>query len=426
MALVTRDYPDIALHVPRLLLPAPGVAPAKWAVIACDQHSAAPAYWQETARLVGDEPSTLHLVLPEAHLEDGDRAAAVAAIHARMAAHLADGTLVEQPPGFMLVERSVGGATPRRGLVVALDLAHFDYRAGSSSLIRSTEGTDAKRLPARIDVRDGAALETPHILVLIDDPQRTVIEPLCGERLPLAYDFMLLQGGGRLRGWHVAEGALINAVAEALAALRRGTPPLLYAMGDGNHSFAAARAVWERLQENGAGPAHPARFALVELVNVHDPALRFAPIHRLLANVDAEAVFDALAAEGFVRRVDGEAHGSPAGPAEGHCIPYVAGDERGAVIHRRPQFALPVASLQHALDALAARVPTLAMDYIHGDDVLLDLAAKPGHVGFLLPPMDKHDLFPTVARDGATPRKTFSLGEAQEKRYYFECRRIRP
>ena len=201
---MARDYPNIALHVPQLLLPAPAVAAAKWAVIACDQHSAAPAYWQETARLVGDAPSTLNLVLPEAHLGAGDRAAAVAAIHARMETYLADGTLVEQPPGFMLVERAVDGGAPRRGLVVALDLAHYDYRAGSASQIRSTEGTDAKRLPARIDVRDGAPLETPHILVLIDDPERTVIEPLCRERLPLAYDFELMQGGGRLRGWRVA------------------------------------------------------------------------------------------------------------------------------------------------------------------------------------------------------------------------------
>lgn len=419
---MARDYPDIALHVPQLLLPAPGIAPAEWAVIACDQHSAAPAYWEETARLVGDRPSTLHLVLPEAHLGTGDRAAAVAGIHARMETYLADGTLEEQPPGFMLVERAVDGSTPRRGLVVALDLAHYDYRAGSQSLIRCTEGTDAKRLPARIAVREGAALETPHILVLIDDPERTVIEPLCRERLPLAYDFTLMQGGGRLRGWRVAEGALIDSVAEALGALRRGTPPLLYAMGDGNHSFAAARAVWEGLEAGGAAPTHPARYALVELVNLHDPALRFAPIHRLLADVDPEAVFKALGTQGFVRHIGGEAGGS----GEGHVIPYIAGGERGAVVQSQPPFALPAASLQHALDAIAAEMPQMALDYIHGGDVLLELAAKPGHVGFLLPAMDKHDLFATVARDGTTPRKTFSLGEAHEKRYYFECRRIRP
>ena len=424
---MARHYPNIALHVPQLLLPAPGVAAAKWAVIACDQHSAVPAYWQETARLVGDAPSTLNLVLPEAHLGTGDRAAAVAAIHARMETYLADGTLVEQPPGFMLVERAVDDAAPRRGLVVALDLAHYDYRAGSASLIRSTEGTDAKRLPARMDVRDGAAMETPHILVLIDDPTCTVIEPLCRERLPLAYDFELMQGGGRLRGWRVAEGALIDGVAEALAALRQGTPPLLYAMGDGNHSFAAARAVWEGLEAAGAGPNHPARYALVELVNLHDPALRFAPIHRLLAYVDDEAVLKGLRARGFVSHLGIGPDAWPAPePGGTQCFPYVSRREIGAVLMPRPKFALPAATLQHALDELATEMPALAMDYIHGSDVLKELARKPGHIGFLLPPMDKHDLFATVARDGATPRKTFSLGEAHEKRYYFECRRIRP
>ncbi len=418
------DCPDIALHVPRLLLPAPSVPPETWAVIACDQHTAEPAYWQETARLVGGAPSTLRLVLPEAQLGAGDQAVAVAAINARMAAYLADGTLAEQPPGFMLVERDVGRAVPRRGLVVALDLACFDYREGQRTLIRSTEGTDPKRLPARIAVRQDAVLETPHILVLLDDPERTVVEPLAAARLPLAYDFPLMQGGGRLRGWRVAEAASIASVAKALRALRRGEPPLLYAMGDGNHSFAAARAIWERLQAGGAGPDHPGRFALVELVNVHDDALEFAPIHRLVAGAGAAEVFAALAKHGFARHA-GVSPDRWQGAAA-HCIPYVAGDERGVVVLDRPRHTLAVASLQHALDEFAATRPALALDYIHGDDALASLAAPPRCVGFMLPPMDKHDLFRTVVRDGAAPRKTFSLGEAHEKRYYFECRRIRP
>lgn len=419
------DYPDIALRVPRLLLPAPSVPAETWAVIACDQHTSEPAYWQETARLVGEAPSTLHLVLPEARLGAGDRAAAVTAINARMAAYLADGTLVEQPPGFMLVERDVGRAVPRQGLVVALDLAHFDYREGSQPLIRSTEGTDPKRLPARIAVRQDAVLETPHILVLIDDPERTVIEPLAAARLPLAYDFPLMQGGGRLRGWRVADAAPIASVARALRALRRGEPPLLYAMGDGNHSFAAARAVWERLRTGGAGPEHPGRFALVELVNVHDEALEFAPIHRLVAGVEAAEVFAALAEHGFARHAGGGPDPSR-DTGVGHAIPYVAGAERGVLVLQRPRHTLAIASLQHALDDFAARCSALALDYIHGDDALVSLAAPPRRVGFLLPPMDKRDLFASVVRDGATPRKTFSLGEAHEKRYYFECRRIRP
>ena len=420
---MNRDFPDIALHVPQLLLPAPAVSAARWAVIACDQHTAAPSYWEETERLVGDAASTLNLVLPEAHLGTGDRDAAVKAIHRCMASYLADGTLVPAPPGFMLVERDVGRSVARRGLVVALDLEQFDYRDGAQTLIRSTEGTDPQRLPARMAVRDGAALETPHILVLIDDPQRTVIEPLFQAQLPLAYDFALMQGGGHVRGWRVAEAALIESVAQALGALKRGEPPLLYAMGDGNHSLAAARAVWESLRERGAGPDHPARYALVELVNLHDAALQFAPIHRLLANVDVEEMFAALAAEGFVRHVGADA---PARSEDAHCIPYVAGSERGVIVQAPRRALLAAASLQTALDAYQAQCPALTMDYIHGDDTLTDLAERPRSLGFLLPPMDKHDLFPTVIRHGATPRKTFSLGEAHEKRYYYECRRIQP
>ena len=277
-----RDYPEVGLHVPTLLLPRPDVPKETWAVVACDQFTSQPEYWQSARELVGERPSTLHLVLPEAHLGQCDRQQAVTAINGRMASYLADGVLREQRPGFMLVERDVGRATPRRGLLVALDLEHFDYAAGSGTLIRSTEGTDAGRLPARIAVRRDAPLETPHVLVLIDDPRHTVIEPLFKLPLRQAYDFALMQGGGQVRGWQVEEQAAIERIAAALGRLRQGEPPLLYAMGDGNHSLAAASAVWADLKGSGADANHPARHALVELVNVHDSALAFAPIHRLL------------------------------------------------------------------------------------------------------------------------------------------------
>lgn len=436
---MTRDFPEIGLHVPSLLLPAPKVPLASWSVIACDQHTSHSAYWQETARLVGEQPSTLHLVLPEAHLGDGDRTAAVAAIHRRMEDYVESGVLVQQPPGFMLVERFSGRDTARRGLVVALDLECFDYREGAKTLIRSTEGTDAGRLPARIAVRQDATLEAPHILVLIDDPLCTVIEPLFErQRGRPTYDFDLMQGGGRVRGWHLGSEDVIGGVANALAALRRGDPPLLYAMGDGNHSFAAARAVWETLKAQGAGADHPGRYALVELVNLYDEALHFAPIHRLLTGVDANRLLAAMAEHfsdsGWRREVCadlGHWQRSAAEPKAGHCIPYLAGSDEGPefgiVSIAEPRFGLATASLQQFIDSFigdASGKPQV--DFIHGDDTLRQLAERPGSIGFLLPPMDKHDLFRTVVRDGATPRKTFSLGEAHEKRYYLECRRIQP
>ena len=435
---MNHSFPDIALHVPKLLLPKAGVSLSTWAVIACDQHTSSPEYWAETARLVGANPSTLHLVLPEASLGDGDRQTAIAAINQRMADYLATGVLAEQAPGFVLVERDVGRARPRRGLLVALDLEAFDYRRDARTLIRSTEGTDAERLPARLAVRRHAPLETPHVLVLIDDPQHTVIDPLFALDLPAAYDFELMQSGGRVRGWQVTDGVVIDAIAQALSALRQGDPPLLYAMGDGNHSFAAARAFWEERKAQGAAMDHPARYALAELVNVYDHGLEFAPIHRLLSvggQGSVAATLDALAK----RFADCHfAHRAVADSAEwqrmravaatepGHHIAYCAAGRQGICTIAQPPFALAVECLQAFLDEYLATHPQAELDYIHGDDVLLALADRPGHIGFLLPGMDKRDLFPTVLRAGATPRKTFSLGEPHEKRYYLECRRISP
>ena len=429
-----RDYPDVGLHVPTLLLPRADVPKETWAVVACDQYTSQPEYWRRTRELVGDQPSTLHLVLPEAQLGTTDRDAAVAAINRRMADYLSAGVLAEQPPGFMLVEREVGRSSPRRGLLVALDLEHFDYATGAQTLVRSTEGTDPSRLPARVAVRRDAPLETPHVLVLIDDPQRTVIEPLFDLPLPLAYDFALMQGGGRVCGWHIGEGAAIDRIAEALAGLRQGEPPLLYAMGDGNHSLAAARAVWAELKASGAAPDHPGRYALVELVNVYDLALEFEPIHRL---VDCEpapllaAMAEHFADAGFVCHEFGEREDWLAARRESvtdarHVLPFMAAARYGVATIRKPRHKLATATLQTFLDRFRAERPGVALDYIHGDETLMALANAPGRVGFLLPAMDKHDLFKTVASEGATPPKTFSLGEAHEKRYYLECRRIRP
>ena len=429
-----RHYPEIALHVPTLLLPRSDVPLRSWSVIACDQHTSQPQYWRETERLVGDNPSTLGLVLPEARL-GGDRAAAIAAINQRMAEYLAAGVFVEQAPGFMLVEREVRRETPRRGLLVALDLECYDYRPEARTLIRSTEGTDPKRLPARIDVRRDAPLESPHILVLIDDPERRVIEPLFDQVGQPCYDFELMQDGGRLRGWHIAEAETIDATAQAIAGLRRGEPPLVYAMGDGNHSFAAARSVWEQLKADGAPADHPARYALAELVNVHDDALRFEPIHRLLDGVDAEDVLAAFtahfaAAGGSRRRLatrdDWRQAWREVRRTPGHHIPYLTASESGVLSVAAPRTQLEIATLQAFLDRVVAAHAGADIDYVHGEEALIELVDASSRIGFLLPSLDEGDMFQSVVRDGALPRKTFSLGEAHEKRYYMECRRITP
>ncbi len=430
-----RHYPEIALHVPTLLLPREDIPLGSWSVIACDQYTSQPAYWQETRRLVGDNPSTLDLVLPEAHLAADDLDSVISRINGHMSSYLQQGVFTKQPPGLMLVERDVGRPSPRRGLIAALDLEHFDFSEGARELIRSTEGTDPTRLPVRMAVRRHAALETPHILVLIDDPQCTVIEALFERHLPLTYDFELMQGGGRVRGWHIGDGGLIDAVAACLKRLRRGEPPMLYAMGDGNHSFAAARAIWDEIKASeGVAMDHPARYALVELVNIHDAALEFAPIHRLVEGVPTDRLFAAMAAHfaesGFSRETfdDADAWRRACQDTDsgGHTIPYRTAAETGVVRLDRPGARLETASLHGFLDPFLDRHHDASVDYIHGDGVLTDLTSTEGRVGFLLPVMDKHDLFRAVVEEGATPRKTFSLGEADEKRFYLECRRIRP
>ena len=423
-------YPEAALHVPSLLLPGADIPLETWSVIACDQYTSQPEYWEKVREIVGAAPSTLQLIFPEVDLKAAGRDQTIAGINQRMQEYLTSGVLVEQSPGFMLVEREVGCAVPRRGLVVALDLEQYDYRDGARTLIRPTEGTDQSRLPPRIQVRAKASLETPHIIVLIDDPQQTVIEPLGQENLQPAYDVELMLGGGRLRGWHIDDETRIATIAGHLAGLAGGAPPLIYALGDGNHSFATARAVWERLKAAGDERImnHPARYALAELVNIHDEGLEFAPIHRVVFGVDAADLLRAMETYytegGFSHRTFAGRDEWEAALGPGHHIPYISGAERGLLNIAQSSCQLEVASLQVFLDRYLDAHPRARLDYIHGEDALEQLATGPDRIGFLLPTMDKRDLFKTIAADGATPRKTFSLGEAAEKRYYLECRRL--
>jgi Protein of unknown function (DUF1015) len=441
------DLAKLALHVPTILFPRPGIDLTRWAVIACDQYTAEPEYWAAVDQLVGNAPSTLRLVFPEVYLGKGGEAARIAAINTAMDQYLADGTLRELEPGFVLLDRQTAHAPSRKGLMVALDLEHYDYLPGAQTLIRATEGTILDRLPPRIRVREKAPIELPHIMVLIDDPERTVIEPLFAQPLPQLYDFRLMQNGGRLRGWHVADPALIGQIGRSLARLadpqhfsaRYGRDQvMLYAMGDGNHSFATAKAIWEQFKasapDRAAIMAHPARYALVELVNVHDPGLEFEAIHRVLFGADAEDLLACarahFAAAGTPCLIDWFADGAAAAaalaavPAGSHAIPFIAGGRHGLLTVVRPHLTLAVATLQEFLDAYLAEGTRGHIDYIHGAAAVQRLGASADAVGFLLPALSKHDLFGTIVHDGALARKTFSMGEADEKRFYLECRRI--
>ncbi|ORJ62212.1 DUF1015 domain-containing protein [Geothermobacter hydrogeniphilus] len=444
------NFPAIGLRAPQILLPQDNVDLARWAVIACDQYTSQPDYWQQVAEQVGESPSTLKLTFPEVYLEQPDKAERIRAINKTMRDYLDQGVLRPLPEGFVLVDRRTSQVPSRKGLMVALDLEQYDYRPGSGSLIRATEGTILDRLPPRIQVREQACLELPHIMVLIDDPGQTVIEPLFKEQLPPLYDFELMAGGGHLRGWQVSEQRLLRQVADALAALAEpkafaaryqveNQSPLLYAMGDGNHSFATAKAIWEQLKAEASDPAaimdHPARWALVELVNLHDPGLEFEAIHRVLFGIETTQLLVRMEAyyrqfgcgfvwqeldsvEAVMAEVDQEVK-------EGvHRLPLIAGGRCGVVEIGRPASNLAVGTLQAFLDQLAAQ-EDVRIDYIHGADVVTELGSRPGNAGFYLPAISKFELFRTIILDGALPRKTFSMGEADEKRFYLECRKIK-
>lgn len=404
---------NTALKKARILLPAEGVAPEKWAVVACDQFTAQPDYWQAAEAIVGDSPSTLRVTLPEIYLGESD--ARVPGIHAAMAEYLASGVLAEAVHGFVLIERTTPAGV-RPGLVVALDLEAYDFSKGSTSLIRATEGTVPSRVPPRARIRAGAQLELPHVMMLIDDPACTVIEPLYARRdgLRSLYDFELMLNGGHLRGWAV-EGNQTDGVFAAIEALCAACDGLLYAVGDGNHSLAAAKQCWMQLKETlpaAEQENHPARYALVEMVNLACPALVFEPIHRVVFNVDTKALAAALC-EHLT------ANGMTAGSGDDLVVFDADSELRFASVQH------PLNALQGFLDDYLAAHPEAEIDYIHGDEALRKLVAgHPNTMGFMPRTFDKTELFPAVRSWGALPRKTFSMGEATEKRYYMEARRI--
>ncbi|MBW2476487.1 MAG: DUF1015 domain-containing protein [Deltaproteobacteria bacterium] len=444
----------LALHVPTVLLPKNGIDLQRWAVIACDQYTSEPEYWDDVETLTAGFPSTLKLIFPEVFLDAPNSEQRIASINETMDRYLADGTLVAQDPGFILLDRKTSHTPSRKGLIVALDLEQYDYRPGSKTLIRATEGTIVDRLPPRIRVRENASIELPHIMVLIDDPDQTVIEPLCAEPLPEVYDFELMKNSGRLHGWRVSEPRLIAQIVQALEKLadpqrckerygvlgEQGDNVMLYAMGDGNHSFATAKAIWEQRKQTAGGSRDvmedPARYALVELVNLHDPGLEFEAIHRVLFNVDET---DFLAhAERFFHQDRSlfrfewleslAAAKAAAARAESgqHAIPVVGGRRHGLMVVDKPKLTLVVATLQAFLDRYLSEHAEARIDYIHGESAVTRLGGGDGALGFYLPAISKHALFKTIVLDGALPRKTFSMGEADEKRFYLEARKIKP
>ena len=393
----------------------------KWAVIACDQFTSQPEYWQRIREYVGDAPSTLRLVLPEAELgvEDDQRASA---IRAEMDQLLNSGRFCEYRNAMIYVERTLLSGKVRKGLVGAVDLEAYDYQEGSVSPIRASEKTVVERIPPRKKVRQGASLELPHVLMLCDDDERVLIEPVTAvrESLPKLYDFNLMEGGGHIAGWLVQGEALsafegrLEAYAQAVDKKYAGMngASVLFAVGDGNHSLATAKACYED-QKRGLtlreALALPSRWALVELENIHDEAQEFEPIHRLVLTEEPDALLQRMRQE--------------IGAEKGYPVQWMAGMKSGTVYLDERLGPLPVGILQAFLDRYMAEHPC-GIDFIHGEEALKQLAARDGAVGLMLPAIDKGGLFRGIVADGVLPRKSFSMGHAQEKRYYLEARRI--
>jgi len=401
-----------------IYLPATVVDNTKWAVVACDQFTSEPEYWQKVENLVGDAPSTLRLILPENKLnEAGER---TPMIHNTMRRYLKSGTLVNRVQnGFVLTERTTGSGV-RLGLIAAVDLDAYDYSPSAKLPIRATEGTIVERIPARVRIREGALIESPHVMILIDDSEKTVIEKvyeLVKNDAPL-YDFDLMMDGGHLRGWSVTGSERLMPIAASLQALNAKANGFMYAVGDGNHSLATAKACWERLKaklSEAERETHPARYALAEITNLHSDALVFEPIHRLMFNTDINELTERFRAYLGQR-------GMSAVP--GDDIRFVNGQEEYSMSIAGANDVLPVAILQPFLDEYLKSCKEAEIDYIHGEEAVRKLAAWTGDTGILLTAIDKKSLFPSIRQEGVLPRKTFSMGEAWEKRYYMECRRI--
>lgn len=428
-------------HIPEIMLPKASTDLSRWAVIACDQYTSQPEYWAETDRIVGDAPSTLRLTLPEVYLEDADVSARIEKIHQTMRQYMADGTLRTLPAGVVLTERWSGGPCPRRGVVLAVDLEAYEYGPGSASLIRPTEKTVVERIPPRLKVREGACMELPHIMILIDDPDRGIIEPLFDktDSFEKIYDTDLIQNGGHITGWFIPKGAETDGIEAGLEALcdretfnkKYGCTDaqalLPYAVGDGNHSMATAKAYWEETKKNLSAEEqenHPARFVLVEVVNIHDESLIIESIHRLLFDVQEDDLLSGLIA--FYEAQGCKAYVAAQAPEGGnaHSYPFCSADKTGVFVVENPKWSIPVATIQAGLDAYMENHSEIKIDFIHGLDVAESLAKKPGNIGFMLPDIAKNDLFRGVVFDGVLPRKTFSMGEAHEKRYYMEAKTI--
>lgn len=400
-----------------------------WSVIACDQYTSEPEYWNKVKEIVKDKPSTLNLILPEIYLEENDVEERINKINQNMKELVSKDFFKEYPDSMFYIERTQSDGLVREGLIGMVDLEAYSYETGSTSMIRATEKTVIERIPPRVKVRKNALLELPHIMILIDDDTKDIIESLKNKvtEQDKVYDFNLMQNGGHIKGY-VLPDKDANEVITKLEKLAnkeyfnqryglKDKEVLLFAMGDGNHSLATAKACYEELKKTMPKEEYlnsPARYALVEIVNLHSSALKFEAIHRVIFNTDVKKLLKELETYYEISYEE----------TAGQKIDYITKDKEGSIWIRNPKSNIPVGSLQIFLDNYLKNNEG-KIDYIHGEDVVRKFAKEENNIGFILPTMKKQDLFKTVILDGALPRKTFSMGHSNDKRYYLESRKIK-
>jgi len=424
-----KSLSDCGLAIPELLLPRKSVSLDKWAVVACDQFSSDKDYWKNVEDYVGQAPSTLNLILPECYLDETE--SRVPNINETMKSYLDQGILESAGTGFLYLERSTPWTRKREGLIVALDLESYSYELGVNCQIRPTEGTVMERLPVRAQIKKNAVLDLPHILVLINDPEKKLFTALEKRKKSFkkVYDFDLASEAGHLKGSMVSDPESLETIASVFKELKEESD-FLFAVGDGNHSLGAAKQLWNKIKAETGDMNHPARYALVELENIHDQGVHFEPIHRVLFDCPFIAFKEDL------QKYPGVELSHQKNWSEMKCeveelnsrgifaLGVISSSELSLLKIEDPESFLVSEALHKFLDPWMEKVPCGEIDYIHGEKALKELSESEGNIGFYLPSINKDTFFQFISQRGPMPRKTFSIGEAEEKRYYLESRKL--
>lgn len=417
---------NVGFYKTNILLPKKNLE--KWSTLACDQFTSNIEYWNDVDKITKNYNSAYNIIFPEAYLEKINFGDKVREIHSQMKGYLDNNIFEEYKDSMFYVERTLRDGSIRKGIIGALDLEEYDFNTGAKSLIRATEGTVVNRLPPRIKIREGACIDIPHILVLIDDEKKEIIEYFSNkkETLKRLYSFNLMKKGGHIEGYLLGEKE-IELIETRLLKLvdkkyfqekykMKDISPFLFAMGDGNHSLAAAKSCYEKLKnELGEVVAKQSslRFALVELNNLHDDSLKFQAIHRLVFNVDENH---------FLNKLEEYCNENKTSDFSSQSITIVKDLKKRKIEIKNPTHNLIVGSIQIFLDGYLEKFGG-SLDYVHGENETVELS-KNGKIGIILDTIKKSDLFKTIILKDVLPRKTFSMGEASEKRYYLECRKI--